>query len=73
MLCKIGMSSLFSVSSSLLLHKFGVAAEDSLLMLHLTDVHYYAGMVMKDVFILNYLFMILFIINNIVLFQLHCY
>ena len=50
MLCKIGMSSLFSVSSSLLLHKFGVAAEDSLLMLHLTDSYCCTDMLLKDVF-----------------------
>ena len=39
------------LSSSSLLHKFGIAAEHSLLMLHLIDVYYCAEMAMKDVFV----------------------
>ena len=31
--------------------KYGIATECSLLMLHLTDVYYYADIAMKDVFV----------------------
>ena len=40
------------MSSLLLLHNFVITAECSALMLHLTDIYCYAGMVMKDAFII---------------------